>query len=800
MSSETTLPLLVARNAVLFPRVLLPLSVGRPSSVHAVEAALATEHKTLLVAVQTDASIEEPAFTDLFPFATRAVVKRVERAGDFLQVVLQGIDRTRLLDLAQTTPHMVARAQVLPDLTDNAAGTEAMHRAITELATKIAALLPPPAQALMLRVAADARDPTQQAYLLAGLVELETEKSLALLAANQRGDLLRLLHEYLSHELQVLELREQISSKAHSEMSQEQRKYLLRQQMQAIRKELGEAEGEDGATDELRERIEKAPLQGRVRTEVERELQRLAQIPASSPEHQLVRSWLELVAALPWESAPDAPIDLENARAVLDEDHSGLDEVKTRIIEYLAVMKLNPTARAPILCFVGPPGVGKTSLGKSIARATLRRFDRVSLGGVHDEAELRGHRRTYIGAMPGRVIQAIRRAGASNPLLMLDEIDKLGVGVHGDPAAALLEVLDPAQNNEFHDNYLDVPFDLSRVFFITTANTLDTVPRPLLDRMEVIRLSGYTDDEKVQIAKDHLLPRQLRETGLRAEQVQLSEQALRLLVRRYTREAGVRQLERSLGALCRKAAARIASGGAALVVGGEAELRELLGPERFFEEDVRARLAPGVAPGLAWTESGGTVLYVETVLLPQSSELVLTGQLGEVMRESARAALSWLRAHQGELGLDPEVVKQGVHVHVPAGATPKDGPSAGVAMATALASRFSGIPARGDVAMTGEITLSGLVLPVGGIREKLLAAHRGGIKTVVIPASNEHDLTEVPANARAGLEIKLARHVTDVLEIALPELTKRKQRIVAGGRAGSSGESRGGEAAAGAHG
>jgi len=779
---EATYPVLVLRDSVLFPGILMPLSVGRRLSIEAAEAAAATADKTVVVACQTDATVDEPKLADLFRVATLAVIKRLERAGELVQVVVQGTARVELLATAAETPHLVARVRELPAPSDGDARVEALVREVQVLARKIAEFSPPESQLGLLRVAADARDPIHQAYLLAALVGFETRRNLDLLAAPSQLELLQHLYEGLVHERNVLELRRKIASQAQAEMSEQQRRHVLRQQLRAIQHELGEDDADQPGVSDLRERLEGKELPEAVRAEADRELQRLERIPPASPEHQLTQSWLELVLELPWSATTEDHIDLGHAREVLDEDHAGLDKIKDRIIEHLAVMKLNPAARAPILCFVGPPGVGKTSLGKSVARAMGRTFERMSLGGLHDEAELRGHRRTYIGAMPGRILQAIRRAKVRNPLLMLDEIDKLGAGFHGDPAAALLEVLDPAQNFEFRDNYLDLPFDLSRVFFIATANVLETIPAPLLDRMEVIRLSGYTDDEKVAIAERYLLPRQRTECGLRDDQLEVPESALRHLVRRYTREAGVRQLERVLAALCRKAAARIAAGSAERVAASEEALEDLLGPERYSDEPLRPRLDPGIAAGMAWTEAGGAVLYVEAVLLPDGRELQLTGQLGDVMQESARAAWSWLRSRGPQLGLPPERLRQGVHVHIPAGATPKDGPSAGVTLATALASLFTDRPVRSDLAMTGEITLSGLVLPVGGIKEKVLAAHRAGMRTVLLPRQNRRDLADVPANVRADLEIVWVDRITDALAVAIPEMADQLAPAASGRR------------------
>jgi ATP-dependent Lon protease len=605
------------------------------------------------------------------------------------------------------------------------------------------------------------------------------QKEQALLEAATRVEALRLLHTYLTHEVQVLELRNKIASEAQSEISREQREYVLRQQKRAIEEELGESDPEEAELAELRRRLQEANLPEDVLKEANRELGRLERLPQAAPDYQLTRAYLELITELPWQKLSEDVLDLPLARRILDEDHYGLKEIKERIIEHLAVLKLNPKAKAPILCFVGPPGVGKTSLGQSIARALGRKFERLSLGGMHDEAELRGHRRTYIGAMPGRIIQAVRKAGVRNPLLMLDEIDKLGRDFRGDPASALLEILDPAQNYDFHDNYLDLPFDLSKVFFVTTANTLDTIPQPLLDRMEVITLSGYSDEEKIQIARRYLLARQRSEAGLTEEQLTVPDETIARVIRRYTREAGVRQLERQLGKIARKIATRFAEGKTDPVTVEPGNMNELLGSERFFQEQARRESAPGVTAGLAWTEAGGDVLYVEAVLLPEGSGLTLTGQLGEVMQESAKAAKSYLWSQADELGIDKErFSKSGVHIHVPAGAIKKDGPSAGVTMTTSLASLFLDAPVRSDTAMTGEITLSGLVMPVGGIKEKVLAAHRAGIRRVILPKENGKDLDALPDHVREQMEFVLAERIEDVLSAAIPALAERLESVL----------------------
>jgi ATP-dependent Lon protease len=768
-----SLPLLPLKNTVLFPQLAMPLGVGRAASVAAVEAALASEDKTIAVASQKDGRVDEPGAGDLFHVGTHAVIKKMTRAAGGLQIVAHGLERIRLAEVRQTGGYLEADVVVLPDPGDWDAECEALERSIMEVAGKLLEAGNVQAHAALNQLIAEVEKPLHRMYFLASMLSLDIAKEQALLAADTQIEALRLMHGYLTHEAQVAEVRAKIASDTQSEITREQREHILRRQMEAIQRELGEQSPEQAEVAELRTKLAEADLPEEVRKEAERELSRLERLPAAAPDFQLTRTYVELIAELPWKKSTEDQLDLERARRILDEDHYDLEEIKQRIIEQLAVMKLNPAAKAPILCFVGPPGVGKTSLGHSIARSLGREFARMSLGGLSDEAELRGHRRTYIGAMPGRIIQAIRRAGVHNPLLMLDEVDKLGRDFRGDPAAALLEILDPAQNHEFRDNYLDLPFDLSGVFFIATANTLDTVPQPLLDRMELLRLAGYSDDEKLHIARRYLLPRRLTETGLDAKKVTITNEAVSRVIRRYTREAGVRELERTLGRICRKIATRFAEGHTEPVRVDAGDLTELLGVEKFFAEDARKQLPPGVVAGLAWTQAGGEILYVEAVLLPESKDLVLTGQLGDVMKESARAARSFIGSHADELGIDAKLLHGGVHVHVPAGATPKDGPSAGVTMATALASLFTGHAVRSDTAMTGEITLSGLVLPVGGIKEKLLAAHRAGIRRVILPKRNEQDASELPEHVRKELELVYAESIGDVLGAAIPELAGR---------------------------
>ncbi len=771
-----TLPVLPLKNTVLFPYLLMPLAVGRPSSISAVEAALATEEKEIVVFAQRDPSVETPGQDDLYPVGTKAIIRKMNRPNQgAVELLVLGMERVALIKLDSNEPYLRARVNPIPLPEDNSAEVEALHGALVELATNAIGLAQPGSSEEISRMlSSNNENPLRLAFLLASMFSLDLAKEQALLEAASRADALRLMHTYLTHEVQVLELRNKINTEARTEMTKEQREYLLRQQMRAIQQELGEKGGEQAEAELLRERLQKAELPEEVRKEAERELSRLEKLPAQAPDFHVIRTYLEYVLELPWFKHTDDNLEIANARKILDEDHFNLKDVKERILEQLGVLKLNPNAKAPILCLVGPPGVGKTSLGQSIARALNRKFERMSLGGLHDEAELRGHRRTYIGAMPGRLIQAIRRAGANNPVLMLDEIDKLGRDFRGDPASALLEVLDPEQNKSFRDNYLDLPFDLSKVLFITTANALDTIPRPLLDRMEVLRLSGYSEEEKVQIAHRYLIPRQLKEAGLSAEQCLLNDEGLRKIISGYTREAGLRLLERAIGRVVRKVALRHAEGKTEAVCVGADEVSEMLGPEFFPPEQMRRDLPPGVATGLAWTETGGDVLYVEGTLLPDGRGLTMTGQLGDVMQESARAAQSYIWSHAEELGIDPKTFKRsGVHIHVPAGAIPKDGPSAGVTMATALTSLYTHLPARHDTAMTGEVTLTGLVLPIGGVKEKVLAARRAGIKRVILPRINQKDLRELPEEVRNEMEFVFADRVEDVLFAVIPQLRER---------------------------
>jgi len=776
-SKVLTLPILPSKRTVLFPGVMMPLTVGRKPSMAAVNAAMKTEEKIIVVVAQRDPQTEEPRLADLYSIGTKAIVKQIGQSSEgTIHAVVQGLDRVVLVKEEQTAPYATVRVRSLDRPSDSGTEVQALHRAIQELVSDLPSLIQAPGIQEVSVVLSNEEDPIALAYRIASLVNLTVAEEQKLLESSSTLDLLRGLYAALSKEIQILQLRDKIASDAQTKIGKNQREYILREQLKAIQQELGEGDGEESEVAHLKKQIQEADLPEHVRKEVEREVARLAKVPTSSPDHQVLRTYLELVLELPWKKASEEHLNLSTVRQVLEEDHYGIKEVKERIVEHLAVLKLNPTAKAPILCLVGPPGVGKTSLGQSIARAMGRTFERFSLGGVHDEAELRGHRRTYVGALPGRIIQAIRRAGVNNPVLMLDEVDKMGRDFRGDPASALLEILDPAQNHTFRDHYLDLPFDLSKVFFITTANTLDTISQPLLDRMEIIRLQGYSEREKAEIARRYLWPRRLKEAGLDASQVLLSDDVLNLVISRYTREAGVRQLEQMLGRLTRKVALAFAD----LPESQERQpvtiradvLEEWLGSERFMPEEARKTLPPGVATGLAWTPTGGDVLYIETTLLPGSHELTLTGQLGGVMQESARAARSYLWSHSESMGLDISRFKRnGVHIHVPSGAIPKDGPSAGITMATALASSYVGKAVRSDTAMTGEISLSGLVLPVGGIKEKVLAAHRAGIKRIILPKANEKDLKDVPQEVRDELTFILVERIEEVLPAAFNQHT-----------------------------
>jgi ATP-dependent Lon protease len=776
------LPILPLRNTVIFPSGISPLTVGRAMSLAAAEAALTTEEKLLGVIAQHEDNDKEPTRDSLYTVGTLVVINRMMRAPgneDVLHLIVQGQERFRVIGFIEQEPMLRARVEILPEPTrEESLEVEALRRNISALVQKALNLLPNiPAE--IRSIVTSNEDYVRLAYFLGSVLELEVEKEQALLEANSEFELLTLMHTYLAREVDVLEIRNKISSQAQEELGKAQRDYILREQMKQIQKELGESEPEQAEALMLRERLEKAELPEEIFKEAERELRRLERLPSAAPDYNVIRTYLEWILDLPWNKSTEEALDLNIAREVLDEDHYDLVDIKDRILEHLAVIKLNPTSKAPILCFVGPPGVGKTSLGQSIARAMGRKFERMSLGGVRDEAELRGHRRTYIGSMPGRIIQALRRAGVNNPVMMLDEVDKLGMDFRGDPSSALLEILDPAQNFSFRDHYLDLPFDLSKVFFIATANSLAPIPPALRDRMEIIQLSGYTEEEKLHIAKRYLVKRQISDSGLKEEQLQLPDETIQAVISRYTREAGVRQLERTIGKLARKVALKVARSKTPEAEYREIkpeELEEYLGHERFFQETARDILPPGVATGLAVTDMGGEVLFIEATKLPGSKGLTLTGQLGAVMQESAKAAHSYLWSHSVDLGIDClDFEKNGIHVHVPAGAIPKDGPSAGVAIVSAFASLCSGRAVRSDTAMTGEITLSGLVFPVGGIKGKVLAARRAGIRRVILPKRNEPDVKDIPEEALRDLEIVFVQTVDEALKQTLtPAVSSEK--------------------------
>ncbi len=768
------MPLLPVQDMSMFPRMVLPMLIAEERHQKLVDHVLSGDKIMGLVGLKPGKTSEElEGLDDIYPVGVAAVVlKMAAEEGQGLRLVAQGLARIRILELVRKQPFPLARVQAAPDIPSDDMETMALISNLRGLFSKVLDLSPHLPDELR-TMAASVNDPGALCDMVASTMNLSPEERQEVLEAVEVKQRLRRVTNLVNREIQVLELGSKIQSQVKQGLDKSQREFYLRQQLKAIQKELGEDEEQDPQKSEveaLRRKLAQKDLPPQVREEAERELNRLAGMHPSSSEYHVITTYLDWIIALPWNQATEDRLDIKEARRVLDRDHYDLDKVKKRILEYLAVRKLNPDMKGPILCLVGPPGVGKTSLGRSIARAMGRKFARISLGGVRDEAEIRGHRRTYVGAMPGRIIQSLRRAGSKNPVFMLDEVDKIGADFRGDPSSALLEVLDPEQNFSFSDHYLDLPFDLSKVMFITTANVLDTIPPPLRDRMETLELPGYTAQEKLKIARRYLVPRQRREHGLKAKQLKISDAALKLLINRYTREAGLRNLEREIGALCRHAARRIAEGEAQAVSIGAEQVREILGPEKITPDSALRTAVPGVATGLAWTPAGGDILFVEATAMPGKGRLTLTGQLGEVMKESAQAAVSYIRANAGNLGLglDPEFfASHDLHIHVPAGAIPKDGPSAGVTMLTALASLLSGRPVKPEVAMTGEITLRGMVLPVGGIKEKILAAHRAGIRTVILPAQNRRDLEEVPDNVKKALRLVLAERMDQVLDQAL---------------------------------
>jgi len=782
------LPILPLRDTVLFPNSFMPLAVARESSVRLIDEAISAG-KLIGVFTQRDASVEEPQQADLYYVGTASHIHKMFKLPDgSLRLIVQGLARLTLDQVTETRPYLKARVTPAVEAVNDADHLEidALLRNIKTNFQQVVSLSPLLSNDLQ-TLAANIAEPGRLAdFIASSLTTIATSVKQEVLETLDIRARMDSLNRILIKELEVLELGSRIQSQVQSEVGKNQREYFLREQMKAIQKELGESDDQAKEVEELREKIEAVGMPEAVMKEAHRELDRLAKMPVAAAEYTVSRTYLDWLVTLPWQKRTDEVIDLPNTKAVLDADHSGLEKAKDRILEYLAVRKLNPALKGPILCFVGPPGVGKTSLARSIAQSLSRKFVRVSLGGMRDEAEIRGHRRTYIGALPGQVIQGLRRAESKNPVFILDEIDKLGSDFRGDPASALLEVLDPEQNSTFRDHYLDVPFDLSEVLFITTANVLDPIPPALRDRMEVLEIPGYTEEEKLAIARDHLVDKQVANHGLTSEQLTITDAALRTVIRGYTREAGVRNLEREIGALCRKAARRRAEGDESPLVITPEVVVEMLGAPTFMDEEMEERTKePGVAIGLAWTPAGGDVLFIEASRMAGTGSLTLTGQLGEVMKESARAALSWFRAHAAAYGADPDFFKNAeVHLHVPSGAIPKDGPSAGVTIATALASEVTGRPVRGDIAMTGEITLSGRVLPVGGIKEKVLAARRAGLREVILPRQNEKNVKEdLTEELRRELTIHFVQSVDEVLLLALtpgpqaPRVKKTDRRV-----------------------
>ncbi|MBW2733482.1 MAG: endopeptidase La [Deltaproteobacteria bacterium] len=773
------LAVLPLRNSVLFPGSIIPIDVGRKKSVRLVEEAISKERPVIGILTQRDARTESPQDTDLYTVGCAArILKVIKLAKDNFSVILQGVSRIRMLEYTQRDPYIISKVQPLPDLSKPDVELDALVVNLKDIAKRVVKLmpeLPKEAAALVDSVA----DPGQLADLTTSNLDLSVEEKQEILETFDLKERLRKVLAFLSRQLEVLKVREKINTQVQEEMGRNQREYVLRQQLRAIKEELGELDDSTGDVDEFKEKIAKAEMPEEVKKVTLKQLDRLKVMQPSSAEYTVTRTYLEWLTELPWSNTTDDNLDIENVRKVLDEDHYDLDKVKKRIVEYIAVRKLKPDKKGPILCLVGPPGVGKTSLGRSVARAIGRNFVRVSLGGVRDEAEIRGHRRTYVGSLPGRIVQNMKKAGSVNPVFMLDEIDKLGHDFRGDPAAALLEVLDPEQNNAFSDHYLEVSYDLSRVMFIATANLMDPVPAALRDRLEILELPGYTRDEKLAISRHFLMPKQLEEHGLTKEHLNIDDSAVAEIVDSYTREAGVRNLEREIANVVRGYAVKVAEGstGEDVCTVDKAALSDYLGPQKYISEVAERQAEPGVATGLAWTPVGGDIIFVEGTAMQGKGNLVLTGMLGDVMKESAQAALSYVRSRASELGIaDDFFEKHDLHVHIPAGAIPKDGPSAGITLYVALVSLLKGKGVPPDTALTGEITLRGTVLPVGGIKEKVLAAHRAGIKTVIMPERNEKDLIDVPDQARDEMEFHFVKRMEDVLKLVLPDLAEEARK------------------------
>ncbi len=803
------IPILPLRGVVVYPQTAVPLTIGQPRSIKLVDEVSGTSDKLIGLLAARNPEIEEPGPADLYSIGTIATVHRLFRAPDgTIRLLVQGLMRFQVMEVVETEPYIKARVQVLPETVESGLEIDALARSARDQFEQISGLTPSIPRELVASIVS-LEDPLQTVYTIANFQRIELKDAQTILELDSTKSKLEKLVDLLVRETEVLSLGAKIQNQARSEIEKVQREYYLREQMKAIQKELGENDEQAVEVDEFRKKIDAAKMPEEAEKQARRELDRLARLPTAAAEYGVIRTYLDALVTLPWSQGTSDNLDIAHARKILDQDHYGLQDVKERILEFLAVRKLRLERKddkgAPskdlirreregvILCFVGPPGVGKTSLGQSIARAMERKFVRISLGGVRDEAEIRGHRRTYIGAMPGRILQALRRVESHNPVFMLDEVDKLTMDFHGDPASALLEVLDPEQNVEFRDNYLEVAYDLSQVFFITTANTLETIPPPLLDRMEIIHLSGYTETEKIAIAKGYLVPRQVRENGLRPEEVNFTKAALQTLINQYTREAGVRNLERKIGAVCRKLGTYIAEGKKQAARVTPKAVKELLGHPIFLEtEEIDTRTSiPGVVPGLAWTPFGGEILFIEATSMPGSKGFQITGSVGNVMQESARAALSYVRSHAAEIGIQKDFFdKTDIHMHIPAGSQPKDGPSAGVTMATALVSLISNRPVKKGVTMTGEITLRGQVMPIGGLKEKLLAAHRVGLKTVILPKRNELDVEDVPEEIRKTMNFVYAESINDVLKAALEKparITKKSQQGKKNGKSPSGG-------------
>lgn len=779
------LPVLPLRGTVLYPDLILPIMVGRKRSVKLIDDAM-DSNRIIAVVTQKRSEIEDPKENDLYSVGVAALILRMIRELDGSQrVIVQGISRIKVKEYTQRDPYYKARIEVLEEGVAQGVEVEALMMNLKHLFQR-AVELAPYLTADLGTMVNNVKSPSILADLIASNLNISTNEKQGILETTDVRERLTKVHLLLNKEVQILELGNKIQSQVKEDMDRTQREYYLREQLKAIKKELGELDEHSTEIKELKEKIKKAKMPPEVVAAAEKELERLAKIPPASAEYTVARTYLDWLVELPWSETTEDNLDIQNAQKILDEDHYDLEKVKKRILEYLAVRKLKADMKGPILCFVGPPGVGKTSLGRSIARAMGRKFVRISLGGVRDEAEIRGHRRTYVGALPGRIIQGIKKAGSNNPVFMLDEVDKIGMDFRGDPSSALLEVLDPEQNFSFSDHYIDLPFDLSKVMFITTANILDTIPPALRDRMETLELPGYSEDQKMMIARQFLIPKQIKEHGLTDEHIEFTDEAIQLIISSYTREAGVRNLEREIAAICRGVAKDVASGNNKEKVRITPEnVHKFLGPVKFFPEVAERTSEPGVATGLAWTPTGGDIIFVEATKMRGEKGLTLTGQLGDVMKESAQAALAYVRSKSKELGIEEDFFeKNDIHIHVPAGAIPKDGPSAGITMFVALVSLLTNKPVRSDVAMTGEITLRGLVLPVGGIKEKVLAAMRAGIKTIILPKKNEKDLEEIPEHIRSQMNFKFIQRMDEAIEIALrqeeshPEVPHYEQQAV----------------------